>query len=62
MVQCLLRMKLVMLTVGYEEGCITPEAADLITKLLNPDPVKRLGSSGVHQIKNHNFFKGLYYV
>lgn len=45
--------------IGYEEGCITPEAQDLINKLLEKNPKKRLGSKGVNEIKNHIFFKGI---
>ncbi|KAJ6233718.1 ribosomal protein S6 KINASE [Anaeramoeba flamelloides] len=32
---------------------------DLITKLLNRDPKTRLGSGGVEEIKNHEFFDGV---
>lgn len=42
--------------IGYEEDCISPEAYDLINKLLNPDPSKRLGANGTEEIKNHKFF------
>lgn len=45
-------------SIGYDEDCITPEAVDLITKLLNPNPNKRLGSHGTQEVKNHPFFKG----
>jgi len=44
-------------SIGYEEDCISPEAADLIQKLLNPDSNQRLGAHGVEEIKNHPFFK-----
>ncbi len=44
-------------SIGYEDDCISPEAADLIQKLLNPDPNQRLGAHGVDEIKNHSFFK-----
>jgi serine/threonine protein kinase len=44
--------------VGYEEDCITPEAKDLISKLLDPNPRTRLGSFSVNGIKNHPFFEG----
>lgn len=47
--------------IGYEEGCLTPEGRDIIDKLLNPDPAKRLGSGpeGVNEIKKHPFFNGI---
>lgn len=32
--------------IGYAENCISPEAADLIKKLLEPDYKKRLGVKG----------------
>ncbi|XP_069063259.1 ribosomal protein S6 kinase alpha-4 isoform X1 [Pleurodeles waltl] len=40
---------------------IGPVARDLLQKLLNKDPKKRLGSGprGAEEIKNHPFFKGL---
>lgn len=47
------------ISIGYEEGCVTPEAKDLIDKLLELDRKKRLGSKGVEEIKNHPFFKGI---
>ena len=39
---------------------ISPEAKDLIEKLLTKDPLKRLGygPNGFNLLKNHNFFKG----
>lgn len=40
------------------EEAVTPEAKDLIMSLLNPDPLKRLGSQAVSDIKNHIFFTG----
>jgi len=48
------------LTIGYDEGCITPEAKDLIDKLLTIDMTKRLGAKGVEEIKAHPFFKGIF--
>lgn len=45
-----------------EEACleVSPEAKDLIRKLLNPDPNQRLGANdGAEEIKNHPFFKGI---
>ena len=43
---------------GYDEDCMTPESKDLIEKLLDPDPQKRLGANGVDEIKNHPWFAG----
>jgi serine/threonine kinase 38 len=40
------------------EPAITPEAADLILKLIR-DPSDRLGSRGVYEIKSHPFFKSV---
>jgi len=42
--------------IGYEEDCLTPEAANLIQLLLNPNPGKRIGASGTENIKKHEFF------
>jgi len=44
------------ITIGYEEGCMSPEAADLIKKLLVVDHNQRIG---VKEIKEHAFFKGI---
>ena len=44
--------------IGYEEGCVSPEAQNLINKLLDPDPKKRLGSKGAEEIQKHKFFRG----
>lgn len=41
--------------VGSEEGMITAEAKDFITKLLNKDFSQRLGANGAGQIKLHPF-------
>ena len=48
--------------IGYDEGCITPEAKDLIDRLLELDRTKRLGSKGVEEIKSHPFFKCNYFL
>lgn len=40
-------------------GDISPEAKDLISKLLCRDPKKRLGTHGVEEIKSHPFFNGV---
>jgi serine/threonine-protein kinase RIM15 len=38
---------------------MSPEAADLIKKLLVLDPKERLGTNGADEIKRHPFFKGI---
>jgi hypothetical protein len=38
---------------------MSPEACDLIKKLLTPDPSKRLGAYNVSEIKKHRFFEGI---
>ena len=48
------------ISIGYDEGCLTPEAQDLIRKLLDADPKKRLGLNGAKEIQNHRFFRGKY--
>jgi len=35
---------------------MTPEAHDLIQRLLDRDPKTRLGAHGAEEIKNHKFF------
>lgn len=40
---------------------MTPEAQDLIEKLLTLDPKSRLGANGVDEIKAHPWFKGIKY-
>lgn len=42
-----------------EKDPVSPEARDLITKLLCDDRDKRLGSQGVNEIKAHPFFNGI---
>jgi serine/threonine protein kinase len=42
--------------IGYGEQMMTPEAKDLILKLLEPDYTKRLGCNGTVEIKHHAFF------
>lgn len=37
---------------------MTPEAQDLIQKLLTKDPKQRLGYNGATEIKKHKFFEG----
>lgn len=43
-------------TKRLKESC-TKEAVDLITKLMDPDCNKRLGSNGYQEIKKHPFFR-----
>ncbi|CCK70579.1 protein kinase RIM15 KNAG_0E03200 [Huiozyma naganishii CBS 8797] len=42
-----------------EREVITPEAKDLIIKLLELDPKKRLGSNGAIEIMKHPYFNGV---
>ncbi|ODV95448.1 hypothetical protein PACTADRAFT_23999, partial [Pachysolen tannophilus NRRL Y-2460] len=42
----------------FDKIC-SPEAKDLITKLLVKDPSKRLGVNGSEEIMNHPYFKGV---
>lgn len=44
---------------GYDEDCMSPEAADLIKSLLVLDHTKRLGANGASEIKNHVFFQDI---
>jgi serine/threonine protein kinase len=41
------------------EKNLSPEAKDLISKLLDPNPVRRLGARGANEIKSHPFFNNL---
>lgn len=43
---------------GDGEDELSPEAADLIKKLLTPESTTRLGANGVEEIKAHAFFNG----
>jgi len=47
------------ITIGHGEDCMSPEAADLIKKLLVLDHTQRLGANGASEIKCHPFFKGI---
>jgi serum/glucocorticoid-regulated kinase 2 len=38
---------------------VPPAAKDLLTKLLNRDPAKRLGANGSSEIKSHPFFHAI---
>ena len=42
-----------------EEAKLSKESTDILKRLLC-DAENRLGSGGIHEIKNHPFFKGLY--
>ena len=41
------------------ECCISPELADLIDRLLEPDPEQRLGHRGAAEVKMHPWFIGV---
>lgn len=44
-----------------DDGSLSPEAIDILTKLLQYDPEKRIGCRdlGSVEIKQHPFFKGI---
>ena len=42
--------------IGYEDDCMTPEAQNLIERLLELDPAKRLTS--IEEFQKHPFFEG----
>lgn len=44
---------------GEEEYCPPDDAKDIIIHLLDHNPVDRLGTGGVHEVKEHIFFKGV---
>jgi serine/threonine protein kinase len=46
-------------TPPYEEKIFSPQAKDLLQKLLLRDPTKRLGANGVDEIKQHPFFENI---
>ena len=46
-------------TVGSDELDVSSEAFDLIKRLLEYDPKKRLGYNGAQEVKNHPFFKNI---
>jgi len=58
----LIFQKIQALNYSFHEG-FDPQARDLVTKLLVPDPESRLGAGqqcqGYTDIKNHSFFKGI---
>ena len=47
--------------VEWPEGddCPPSEAKELICQLLQHNPRDRLGSAGVHEVKEHEFFTGV---
>ena len=45
--------------VGDGEEHMSPEAYNLIKRLLEPDPLKRLGRGGTDEIKKHKFFRNI---
>jgi len=46
--------------IGDGDDCISKDAADLIKKLLEPDPKKRIGTEGgAAEVKKHPFFNGV---
>mmetsp|Transcript_34812 Transcript_34812/g.31346 ORF Transcript_34812/g.31346 Transcript_34812/m.31346 type:complete len:212 (+) Transcript_34812:1506-2141(+) len=47
--------------IGRGSDCVSPEAYDLINKLLVLDPEKRLGANGAQEIKDHIFFRGFHW-
>lgn len=42
-----------------EDEAPPEDARDLVTKLLEQDPIARLGTTGAHEVKEHHFFVGL---
>lgn len=48
------------INIGYGEDCMSPEAADLIKKMLVLDPEKRITKNGAGELKKHPFFKGFF--
>jgi len=46
-----------LVSIGYEEDMISPDAFDIINRLLDPVQRTRLGYNGVGDIKIHSFFK-----
>lgn len=47
------------LEVAYPPDRISPTARDLLERLFVPDPLKRLGAGGVHELQRHAFFDGI---
>ncbi|KAL4481089.1 hypothetical protein ABPG72_015044 [Tetrahymena utriculariae] len=44
------------INIGYGEDEVSPEAEDLIKKLMDPNPQTRLGANGVEEVQSHPFF------
>ncbi|CAK68884.1 unnamed protein product (macronuclear) [Paramecium tetraurelia] len=55
----ILNMRLEWPRIGDGEDCISDQAYDLMSKLLEPDFKNRLGHRSIEEIKNHQFFKGI---
>ena len=51
----ILHMRMEWPDIGYDEDCLSPEAADLMKKLMNPNPKERIK---IKDVKRHPFFKG----
>lgn len=55
----ILNMRIEWPPIGDDEGCISKNAYDLISNLLNPDYKQRLGHNNIQEIKDHPFFSCL---
>ena len=47
--------------IGDGEWEMTPILQDQVLKLLDPNPEKRLGHNGAQEIKDHPFFKSIFW-
>lgn len=45
--------------IGDEDGMISEAAHRFMEELMCEDPYKRLGSNGIEEVKNHDFFKDM---
>jgi serine/threonine protein kinase len=45
--------------IGDEDGCVSKATKDIIDRLLDPNPATRLGTKGVQEVKEHEFFKDI---
>lgn len=45
--------------IGDEDGCVSKATRDIIDRLLDPNPATRLGTKGVDEVKQHEFFKDI---
>ena len=43
-------------SLSFDDTLFSPDAQDLLTKLLEPDQTKRLGANGGEEVKQHPFF------